>query len=474
MIKQVPLVTILCLLFTSLISCDVNDSETDLNGDEDNDELEIVERGGHTEWSYNLSMYEVNIRQYTPEGTFNAFSEHLSRLEELGVGILWIMPVHPIGEENRLGTLGSYYAVQDYRGINSEFGTREDFRNLVEEAHSRGMYVILDWVPNHTSWGNYLTEEHPEWYETDSSGEFITPPGTNWSDVIQLDHSRRELQDYMVDAMTYWVEEYGIDGFRVDAAGFVDHDFQEDVNNRMRAVRPDIFLLAEDDGPEWHGAGYDMSHGWDLYGFGYGVLIDIAESRAGANTLYSYYQDQISQYPEEHYRLYFTQNHDENSWHGTASELFGDASELFAVLTATFHGMPLIYSGQEAGLEQRLEFFEKDEINWREHPKEDIYSALFHLKRENRALWNGEMGGELQRIPGGNDQDLFVFVREKEGDRVFVALNLSDEEQQVVPSGEEDLHHGEWNDVFSDKETTLGEGDSITLPAWGYVVYESR
>ena len=474
MVKRLPAFLSILLLGAFLLSCDVNDPESTPDGDDNND-IENVERGGHTDWSYNLSMYEVNIRQYTPEGTFAAFEEHLDRLEEMGIGILWIMPIHPIGEENRLETLGSYYSVKDYRGVNPEFGTHEDFKSLVEEAHSRGMYVILDWVPNHTSWDNYLTEENPHWYETDSNGNFMSPPGTNWSDVIQLDHSEQGLQDYMVDAMEFWVEDFGVDGFRVDAASFVDDDFQEDVNNRLRTIRPDIFLLAEDDGPKWYDVGYDMSHGWGLYGFGHGVLIDITDGSAGANDLYNYYQDQVDNYPEENYRLYFTQNHDENSWYGTTSELFGEASEIFAVLTATFHGMPLIYSGQEAGLDQRLEFFEKDEINWRDHPKEEIYSTLIHLKRENQALWNGEYGGDLQRLSTQNDDDLFVFVREKEGEKVFVALNLSDENRDVsLSSDDAGLYEGEWLNVFSGDEVLMEEGTTLSLPAWEYAVYEAK
>jgi len=474
MVKRLPVFLSILLLGAFFLSCDVNDPDSTPDGDDNND-IEVVERGGHTDWSYNLSMYEVNIRQYTPEGTFAAFEEHLDRLEEMGIGILWIMPIHPIGEENRLETLGSYYSVKDYRGVNPEFGTHEDFESLVEKAHSRGMYVILDWVPNHTAWDNYLTEENPHWYETDSDGNFMSPPGTNWSDVIQLDHSEQGLQDYMVEAMEFWVEDFGVDGFRVDAASFVDDDFQENVNNRLRAIRPDIFLLAEDDGPKWYDVGYDMSHGWGLYGFGHGVLIDIADGNAGANELYSYYQDQVDSYPEENYRLYFTQNHDENSWYGTTSELFGEASEIFAVLTATFHGMPLIYSGQEAGLDQRLEFFEKDEINWRDHPKEEIYSTLIHLKRENQALWNGEHGGDLQRVSTQNDDDLFVFVREKEGDRVFVALNLSDENQDVsLSSDDAGLYEGEWLNVFSGDEVLMDEGTNLSLSAWDYAVYEAK
>jgi len=326
----------------------------------------------HHDWSYNLGVYEVNIRQYTSAGTFNAFTDnHLDRLEELGVGILWIMPVHPIGEQNRLGSRGSYYSVQDYRAVNPNFGTMEDFKRLVEEANQRGMHVILDWVANHTSWDNVLTEEHPEWYVTNSEGDFIPPPGTNWSDVIELDYSKDELREYMINTLKFWVDSTGVEGFRFDAAGFVPDDFWTQANDSLKAHKPNILLLAEDDGTKWQDLGFDMSFGWGLYGFENGVLLDLVENSASANSLNSYGTLQKIQYDSTHNRMYFTSNHDINSWEGTTSELFGDAAEAFAVLTATFHGTPLIYSGQEAGLNKRLSFFEKDQITWRDHPNEN-------------------------------------------------------------------------------------------------------
>ncbi len=426
----------------------------------------------HQEWTHNLGMYEVNIRQYTEEGTFAAFEEHLDRLEEMGVGILWLMPIHPIGEENRLGSLGSYYSVKDYRGINPEFGTPEDFERLVGEIHDRGMYVMLDWVPNHTSWDNYLTQEHPEWYMTDDDGNFVPPPGTNWSDVIQLDHSRQGLLDYMIDAMRFWVEEYHVDGFRYDAVSHVlEDDFLEDMNSALKDVKPDLFLLAEHDDTKWHDLGFDMSFGWGLYGFGHGVLKRVADGTGNAHDLHDYMTSEMNHFPSDAYRLYFTSNHDENSWEGTTNELFGDASELFAVLTGTIHGMPLIYSGQEAGLDKSLAFFEKDLIPWRDHPKEEIYTTLLHLKRENRALWNGEMGGAPQRVPTSNDDDVFAFTRTKEGDQVLVLYNLSDGEQTVTleePSG----YGGQYREVFSDEVTNVTESKTFALSKWDYRVYE--
>lgn len=427
----------------------------------------------HTDWSYNLGMYEVNIRQYTEEGTFDAFAEHLDRLEDMGVGILWLMPIHPVGEENRKGTLGSYYSVKDYKDVNPDFGTLEDFDNLVQEAHDRGMYVLLDWVPNHTAWDNYLTEEHPEFYETDDDGNFIIPPGTDWSDVIQLDHDEPGLLDYMVEAMEFWIEEYGIDGFRFDAVSHADNVFLEELNEELLEIRPDLLLLAENDGPHWHDLGYHQSFGWGLYGFGGGILRDLvdAEADADADDLFNYAERQLQDYPEEDYRLFFTQNHDENTWEGTTEELFGDAAEIFKIVTATIPGMPLIYSGQEAGLDKRLEFFEKDEIAWREHPNEEIYTRLLHLKRNNEALWNSAQGGDIQRISSTNDTDVLAFQRKKGEDEVLVVLNLSDEEQTFTLSGTEP--EGDYRNVFTGDKVTFNDYEELSLSAWDYEVYET-
>lgn len=342
----------------------------------------ISKAQSHQDWSYNLSVYEVNVRQYTAAGTFAAFETHLDRLQEMGAGILWFMPIHPIGQRNRLGSLGSYYSVRDYLGVNPEFGTLDDFKMLVQKIHDRGMYVIMDWVANHTSWDNPLTIEHPEWYVKDANGNFIPPPGTNWSDVIELNFAQQGLRNYMINAMKFWVEEVGVDGFRCDAVSFVPQDFWREAITQLKAVKPDIFMLAEGDGRAWHDAGFDMTFAWGLYGFGNGVLKRIVDRVDNAVSLNGYATAERTNYPASAYRLYFTSNHDENSWHGTTAELFGDAAEMFAVLTATFNGLPLIYSGQEAGLDKRLRFFDKDQILWRDHPNADLYKTLLHLKRQ--------------------------------------------------------------------------------------------
>lgn len=424
----------------------------------------------HRDWSYNRSIYEVNVRQYTNSGTFVEFATHLDRLKDLGVGILWFMPIHPIGEENRLGSLGSYYSVKDYLDVNPEFGTLDEFKALVDTIHRKGMYVMMDWVGNHTSWDNPLTITHPEWYVTDSSGNFIPPPGTNWSDVIQLDYSQQGLRNYMIDAMKFWINEAGIDGFRCDAVSFMPLDFWATAINELKNVKPGILMLAEDDGPQYQTVGFDMTYAWGLHGFGNGILKRIVNGTSNVNELDNYIIGELNNYSDQHYRMYFTSNHDENSWFGTVFEQFGDAAEVFAVLTATFNSMPLIYSGQEAGLNKRLLFFDKDEIEWQSHPFAEMYNKLFHLKKENTSLWNGGNGGEFQRINTTDDQAVFAFVREKDNHKIFAILNLSDEDKTVTLQGT--LYIDDYIDVFTNDSVSFVQNNEITLTAWDYKVYE--
>ena len=423
---------------------------------------------GHASWSAPATVYEVNVRQYTAAGTFAAFETHLDRLEDLGVGVLWFMPIHPIGEENRLGSLGSYYAVRDYYGVNPEFGTAEDFQRVVDAAHARGMRVLLDWVANHTAWDNVLTETHPEWYVTDADGDFIPPPGTNWTDVIELDYGQPGLRAYMIDAMTYWMETFGVDGFRYDAVDYVPDGFWEEATAALREVDPDVFLLAEGNASNLPDLGFDASFGWGFYGFGSGMLKWVADGTSSAAGLRTFLRNETAMHPE-HYRLHFTSNHDENSWYGTPDELFGDAAEAFAVLTFAAPGLPLVYSGQEAGLDRRLAFFDKDQIVWRDHPNAELYRSLIDLKRDNEALWNGAAGGPIQAVTTTDPASVLAFVREADGDQVFAAFNLSDAPRTVTLSGE--THVGSYRDAFTGEPVALEDGATLALPAWGYAVY---
>lgn len=416
----------------------------------------------HPEWSHNLSIYEVNIRQYSPGGTFAEFTEHLTRLREMGVGILWFMPIHPIGRENRKGTLGSYYSVKDYYGVNPEFGTLEEFKELVDEIHDMGMYVIIDWVANHAAWDNPLAREHPDWFIRDIHGDLV-PPVDDWSDVVDLNYGNPELWHYMIDAMRFWVEDMDIDGFRCDVAGMVPLDFWNVVRARLDEIKP-VFMLAEWEAPEAHDYAFDMTYNWGLYH----LMNRLAKGVLPAGAVGTYMQRDADLYSPDAYRMLFTSNHDENSWNGTVFERMGPAAGALAVLSATLDGMPLVYSGQEAGLDRRLEFFEKDEISWAPHEMGDLYTTLLNLKKENRALWNGDAGGKAEWVHTPNDQAVFAFVREHAGDRVFVVLNLTGETQTVSFVG--DAHAGTYADVFSGETVTVGADARFDLSPWGFRV----
>lgn len=416
------------------------------------------------EWSRNSNIYEVNIRQYTPEGTINAFAEHMPRLKEMGVDILWIMPIFPISEKNRKGSMGSYYAVADYRAVNPEFGTMEDLKAMVSKAHEMGMHVILDWVANHTGWDNVLMTEHPDYYTKNEAGEVIIPEGTDWSDTADLNYENEGLREYMIGSLKYWIENADVDGFRCDVAGMVPTDFWEKARVELDAVKP-VFMLAEDGGAELVENAFDMCYGWDFHH----LMNDVAKGEKTANDIESYFAKIDTVFPADSYIMNFITNHDENSWNGTVKERMGEGGNTFAVLTFTVPGMPLIYSGQEAGLDKRLKFFEKDTINWNRQDLIPFYTQLLSLKSTNKALQNGVKGGKLVRIPSDKNEEVFAFVREAEGDKVVVVLNLTGEVQEVTLSLE--ALAGDYKEYFTQTEAKLNPEEKMSLKAWEYKVF---
>ncbi|MBW6460671.1 MAG: alpha-amylase [Bacteroidales bacterium] len=419
----------------------------------------------HPEWSRNATIYEVNIRQFTPEGTFDAFIEHIPRLKKMNIDILWLMPIHPIGELNRKGTLGSYYSVKDYKGVNPEFGTLDDLKRLVQEAHGQGMKVILDWVANHTAWDHLWITEHPEWYTTDSLGNMVSP--YDWSDVADLNFDNRELWAAMIDALKYWVQEAGIDGYRCDVAGIVPVEFWERAKQELDMIKQ-VFMLAEAEEPEHHIRAFNMSYAWELHH----LMNAIARGEKNALDLETYYLKEDTLYPRDAYRMLFTSNHDENSWNGTEFERMGEGSVCMAVLTATLPGMPLVYNGQESAFNRRLAFFEKDSIDWKDYRLESFYRQLFALKHAYQPLWNGEWGGRLERISTNADSTVFAFIREKEGDRVFVITNLSGNVKEAKLRG--DRFKGTYKEWFTNEEATFKKGAAIRLKPWEYEVYVKK
>ncbi len=454
---------VLLLLVFILVSCqNKKPSETDETVKKIPEQTNV----NHLDWTKNANIYEVNIRQYTPEGTINAFIEHLPRLKNMGVDILWLMPINPIGEKNRKGSLGSYYAVKDYLALNPEFGNMFDLKTLIDNAHEMGMYVIIDWVANHTAWDNQLVTDHPEWYKKDENGNLVSP--FDWTDVLQLDYDNLELRTYMIGALRFWVEEVNIDGYRCDVAGMVPVDFWDDARAELDAIKP-MFMLAESEEPELVVNAFDMDYGWEFHH----IMNQVAKGEMNASDLTKYFSKIENTYPHGAYRMYFTSNHDENSWNGTVKERLGDAVKTFAALSATVPAMPLIYSGQESGLDKRLRFFEKDTIQWDEDSEYYLfYQTLLSLKKRNKALWNGDFGGEMTILQTSDDTTVFAFIREKEDDKIVALFNLSPNDQEVTIIGKS--HIGKYKEVFTRENIVINQTTTFNLSAWDFSIYENE
>lgn len=419
----------------------------------------------HPEWSKNATIYEVNVRQFTPEGTFKAFEAHLPRIKKMGIDIIWLMPIHPIGVEKRKGTLGSYYSVKDYYGINPEFGTKADFKHLVDKIHNMGMYVIVDWVANHSSWDNPLAKEHPDWYTKTEEGDFQPTPWYDWDDVIDFDYDKPGIRKYMTEALVYWVKDFNIDGYRCDTAGFIPTDFWNNARAEMDAVKP-VFMLAEWESRDLHQKAFDMTYSWTFWD----KMAAVTRDKKSISGLVEYMAHDVSTFPRDGYRMLFTDNHDMNSWNKNMVYNFGNGLEASIVLTGTVNGMPLVYGGQEAGLDRSLAFFEKDVIDWSQMPYEGLFKKLFDLKHLNRALWNGKEGGVMVRIYNDKMEQVISFSRTKDKNRVIPIINYSDKPVTVKLNSKH--LKGDYTEVFSGKKITLNGDDVFTLKPWAYLVLE--
>lgn len=414
----------------------------------------------------NASMYEVNIRQFSPEGTFKQVEEQLPRLKSMGIGIVWLMPIHPIGEFNRKGTLGSYYSIRDYNAVNPEFGTMDDFKRLVKKCHDLGMFIIIDWVANHTSCDNVWLKTHPDWYTKDKAGNF-QPPVADWSDVYDLNYDNPDLQAAMVEAMKFWVTETNIDGFRCDVAEMVPNSFWKKARLALNTLNKPIFLLAEGEKPELHANGFDATYDWTFHH----LINDVAQNKKTVADLDNYFKTIATKYGRNDYRLQFTSNHDENSWNGTEYERLGAGVRAFAILTATIPGMPLVYSGQESAFKKRLKFFDKDPIDWSDYSMQIFYTNLLQFKNAHKALWNGSAGGDLVRINTTQDQKVFAFKRKKDTDEVLVMLNLSGDEAAVQFAS--NAPSGSYYNAFGAKSApayNIDAKSNFILKPWGYMV----
>ena len=401
------------------------------------------------DWTKDAVIYEVNIRQFTPEGTFNAFSEHLQELKDMGINTLWFMPIHPISVKNRSGELGSPYSVADYTKVNPEFGTEEDFAALVQKAHEMGFHVMIDWVANHTGWDNPWIEEHPDWYTQDEDGNIISPDGMGWPDVADLNYDNAEMRQAMIDSMKFWVENYDIDGFRCDYANGAPVEFWNDCRQQLDAVKP-VYMLAECDHiKELLESAFDMEYNWNLWD----TLTFTSGGAGKASSIKLYIYEDL---PDGTYTLNFLDNHDKNAYEGAIGTHFTEENLAFMyAMIYTIPGVPMIYTGDEIALDHSLEFMAKDPVDWDSTgvSYREVLAALASIRSNNPALYAGNYGGPIEYFNvGENDKYVLTFAREKDGNRVKAIFNCTNKDREV------DLT--EW---FNGKETVLMHGVGADL-----------
>ncbi|MBA2250162.1 MAG: 1,4-alpha-glucan branching protein [Chitinophagaceae bacterium] len=416
----------------------------------------------HPAWSFSTNIYEVNIRQYTREGTFAAFQKHLPRLRDMGVEILWFMPVTPISEKNRKGTLGSYYAVQDYTAVNPEFGRETDFAALVSVAHQMGFKIIIDWVANHSGNDNVWMKDHPGFFCYDeATKEVLHPHG--WEDVSKLNFDDPALQQAMIEAMRFWITTFDIDGFRCDMAHLVPLQFWEKAKADLQNTK-ELFWLAECEEPAYH-AVFDATYTWKWMH----ATEEFYKKKINFESLLSVLKQYDIDFPENAFRVYFTANHDENSWNGTEYEKYGDAAKAFAVFSCTWNGIPMIYSGQELPNHKRLKFFDKDNIDWEPNiALHHFYKTLMALRKRNQALLAGDKNTHTQIL--SSSHDIFCFTRKNGTDEILVILNFSSAQQTIEINNME----GTFIEIFSLTTISFNGPDFIETRGWEYLVFEKE
>lgn len=429
-------------------------------------------------------IYEANIRQYSPEGTFDAFTKDIPQLKELGVKVIWLMPMYPISMKNRKATggrdvediedpeerkkyLGSYYAISDYSAVNPEHGNMEDFDELVQTAHDNGMYVILDWVANHTGWDHQWLEDHKDWYTQNEKGEVVDPINEDtgeswgWTDVADLNFDNQELRQAMIEEMLFWVREHNVDGFRADAAHSVPTDFWESAAEAIREEKP-VFMLAEAESPKdlFHKA-FDMGYNWE----GHHIMNGIAQGKANAKDWDDYMKKVDSTFQEDDYLMNFVTNHDENSWAGTVKERMGEASEAMLAMSYTLPGMPLIYSGQEYDMDKRLLFFEKDTIPKTKGKVYPLLEKLGELKNTNAALNGGKEAASYVNIETSAEEKVLAYKREKNGKELYYLANLSPESVSFSTEIE-----GDFTDYLNGEKFNISKDQKLQFSPWEYKI----
>ena len=412
-------------------------------------------------------LYELNIRQFTPEGTFAAARERLPFLRSLGIDAIWLMPIYPIGQEGRKGSLGSYYSIRDYKGVNEEFGTEQDLRDFITAAHSLGMRVLLDWVANHTARDARWLEEKPyDWYEREEDGTAKVP--WDWTDTAKLNYANHDVWRGQIDAMRYWVEQFKVDGFRCDMAMLVPIEFWQEASEELHRIKRDIFMLAEAEEDNLFDRAFNMSYQWNIHH----MMCDIAKGARRVWDLRNAIHSERARYPREAMRMSFTSNHDENSWSGSEQARFGSALEVMTAMTFLMPStMPLIYTGQEVGYNHSFEFFERDAIPaeaYVENRTTELYRRLTSLKHKEQALAAGERGGEMIEIENNAKDCMMTFVREVDGSRVVAIVNLSP--YTIHADFRTGIYAGKYYDALTGERVLLDDHVERDIAPWQYQI----
>jgi cyclomaltodextrinase / maltogenic alpha-amylase / neopullulanase len=414
------------------------------------------------EWVKNAILYEVYLRSFSKEGTLKAFEARIPELKKLGVTVIWLMPIHPVGKIYRKGSLGSPYSVQDYYAINPEFGSLADFKSVVTTIHQNGLKIIIDLVANHTSWDNPMLKEHPEWYTHDASGKIISP-SPDWTDVADLNYDNQELRKYMITMMKYWVRDIGIDGYRCDVAELVPTDFWETAVKELETIKP-VLMLSEGTLPQHHLKAFDLTYSWNVYD----VLEKVIGGSTPATIFHALLKTESCQFPQGSLRMRFNTNHDKNAWDGPAVEKFtSQGAKVTAVLAFTYPGVPLMYNGEEAGNNKKLGLFEKTDIDWSKNSDfRIVYEKLSLLRKLHPAV----VSGSYLAVQNSDSNHVLSFIRIKEKDSVLVVLNFGSTNIKVaivLPSNSNSI----WKDFLTDKiyESTSRQFD-IALPSLGFAI----
>ena len=430
----------------------------------------------HPNWAQNAVVYEVNVRQFSESGNISGVTQQLERLKSLGVDILWLMPLHPIGVEKRKGTLGSYYSVKDYKAFNPEFGTEMDFQFFVKKAHDLGFKVIIDWVANHTAWDHEWVKKNPDWYERDAAGKIQTP--YDWTDVAKLNYSSKPMRAAMTDAMKHWITKYDIDGFRCDVAFLVPVGFWNENRKALEKIKP-MYMLAEMEAnndinkipAEYYASAFNASYAWTFMG----ASADLVARKKSVTEFKSIMQKNYAELPSSMHKLFFLTNHDENTWNATINERYGENWKAIAALVYTLpQSLPLMYTGEEAGLARRLKFFEKDPVKvteWSDTSRYAFYRNLIQLHHTHPALKNNQAGSKFEEfnLIDENTGLVYGYKRTLGKSEVIVFINLSEEFSHFNINGQKfDVNN--YQSITSSGIEEFQFNDQIELPPFSFFI----